>query len=155
MMYELDSNIVPQWKIALALKQNRLYRIADSFIFAVQIPDGNVGCSGSRCTNCNSKTAYCIHLCTQCGFPFVGPYGFPQISEWDQMNVLEKSELIEKIYSSENHGRITYTNVEHVPLTPNEAKRVTHYSPDDTNSFTHTHGKDPSAFVKRSIQISS
>lgn len=106
------------------IAEAKLYRVMDSFPFALQIPDLEVGCSGSRCTNCSGAVAYCDHVCTHCFAPFVGPYGLPQINEWLQLNVADKLNYARDMYWKNNHARIAYENVPHAPLNMGEAVKI-------------------------------
>ena len=108
-----------------ALKENRLFKIGNSFLFAVQIPDDTVGCSGSRCSNCNTAVAYSNQRCKNCGFPFVGPFGFPQFLVWETLSSEQKRIAVEDVYAHEgNRGRLLCTNVKFVPLTVEELQRI-------------------------------
>jgi hypothetical protein len=100
----------------------KVFRVDDSFFFAAQIPDNSVGCSGSRCSNCGAKTAYCVQICRECDLPFVGPCGFPQISGWEKLSLGEKTKMVKEIYRHEDkqRGRLGYKNIASVPLTPEE-----------------------------------
>jgi hypothetical protein len=106
-----------------AVREGRLFRVGRSFLFSAQIPDDSVGCSGSRCSNCNSETAYCVEICEHCTLPFVGPFGFPQLPVWNQLSLEEKNRSVQEVYMSDNHGRLGSTNVESIPLNPRELER--------------------------------
>jgi hypothetical protein len=121
-----------------------LFKVGNSFKFAVQIPDDTIGCSGSRCGNCNSKVAYCDQLCSQCKLPFVGPFGFPQLPKWQSMTADEQRTMVEEIYSMDsNHGRLTCTNVLPIPLHPNEVQGIERLTGHDAKLFLSFHGINP------------
>jgi hypothetical protein len=123
-----------------ALEENRLFKIGNSFLFAVQIPDDTIGCSGSRCSNCNGSVAYCNHRCEYCGFPFVGPFGFPQLPVWETFSSEQKRTAVEDVYAHRsNRGRLLYTNVEFVPLTSDELRKVEHLSGGEAEHFCSAH----------------
>ena len=123
-----------------ALQEGRLFKVSGSFIFAAQIPDDSVGCSGSRCSNCNNKAAYCNQRCLWCGFPFIGPSGFPQIFEWSSLVLEAKKDLIERVYRSfSSKGRLGYSNVEYVPLTSEDLKLIEELNEEDAKHFSSTH----------------
>ena len=81
-----------------ALRENRVFKIGDSFHFAVQIPDDSVGISGSRCSNCGSEVAYCHQICRQCKLPFIGPFSFPQLPDWESLTPDKKRTMVEEVY---------------------------------------------------------
>ncbi len=125
---------------AEALREMRLFKVGSSFLFAVQIPDDSVGCSGSRCSNCNNTVAYCEQRCTSCGFPFIGPSGFPQFSKWKTLDSSRKRILVEDVYASGvSRGRLGYSNVEFVPLTVRELSRVERLEGCDARHFISAH----------------
>ena len=128
-------------KINKAIYENKLFKIEDSFLFAVQIPDNSVGCSGSRCSYCEKEVLYGDHVCQHCKTPFIGPFGFPHIKIWERMLWWEKWKKVGEIYSHyPNYGRIAYTNVLHFPLNPNELKKVDKLSDNEFyNYFCKTH----------------
>lgn len=127
-----------------ALQENKVFKIGNSFVFAVQIPDDSVGCSGSRCSNCNNESAYCYHICRQCKLPFIGPSGFPQLSDWESLTPDKKRRMVEEVYCHyNNRGRLAYTNVEFVPLTLDELKEVERLKDRDVKLFLSTHEVDP------------
>ena len=125
------------------MEQGKLFKVDESFIFAVQIPDDSVGCSGSRCSNCNGAVAYCDQRCEHCGFPFVGPFSFPQLPRWNLRPLDEKRKLIEDAYARDNRGRLGYTNVAYVPLTPIELEKIEKLTGHDAETFTSVHGISP------------
>jgi hypothetical protein len=123
-----------------AFQKNRVFKIGSGFLFAVQIPDDSVGCSGSRCSNCSNSVAYCEQRCKHCGFPFIGPFGFPQISVWETLSPEQKRTIVEEVYVHYgNRGRLLYTNVEPVPLTSRELKKIERISEQEDEYFLSTH----------------
>lgn len=68
-----------------------------------QIPDPTRGCSASICSNCQEKVAYCHARCNGCDMPFIGPFGFPPIQEWDQLTDQEKEGLVRRVCEEEDH----------------------------------------------------
>jgi|WetSurMetagenome_2_1015567.scaffolds.fasta_scaffold45706_3 hypothetical protein len=127
-----------------AWEENKIFKIGRSFLFAIQVPDDSVGCSGSRCSNCNNSVAYCNHRCRHCGFPFVGPFGFPQIFVWETLSPEQKRTIVEDIYAHHsNRGRLLYTNVEPVPLTPKELREIERLMHRDADYFRSTHSISP------------
>jgi len=131
-----------------ALKSQRLFKANNSFLFAAQIPDDSVGCSGSRCSNCGNKTAYCNQRCFWCGFPFIGPFGFPQISEWELLSKGEKGALVEGIYHQHDNGRMGYVNVDWVPLTEAELSEIELLDIEKAHYFKSTHSVSPKEIRK-------
>lgn len=126
------------------LRKNKVFKIGNSVLFAVQIPDDSVGCSGSRCSNCNSKAAYCHQICRQCKLPFIGPFGFPQLPDWESLTLDEKSTMVEEVYCHHSHrGRIEYVNVDFVPLTSDELNEVEKLQHRDARFFLLTHEVAP------------
>jgi len=108
-----------------AIQENRIFKIGSSFLFAVQVPDDSVGCSGSRCSNCSNAVAYCNHRCKHCGFPFIGPFYIPQLSAWEILSSEQKRTIVEDVYAHRsNRGRLLYTNVKPVPLTLKELEKI-------------------------------
>lgn len=144
-------------KLDEALRENKAFKIGEGFIFAAQIPDDSIGCSGSRCSNCNSKTAYCIQMCEECGLPFIGPFGFPQLPEWESLTLEQKRKLVEKVYFHDAHrGRLVATNVRPVPLTRGELHDVEAYYDIPgfaplAGTFLSAHGVSPQEIGKRLI----
>lgn len=124
---------------ARALKEMKLFKVRDSFVFAVQIPDDSVGCSGSRCSNCDNSVAYCNQRCLWCGFPFIGPSGFPQIMKWRTLPAIIKNDLVEAVYMRRNKGRLGYSNVAFVPLTSKELEIVESLKGQAAEYFLSTH----------------
>lgn len=106
-----------------AIEKGKLFRVGNSYLLAAQIPDDSVGCSGSRCSNCESNTAYCEEICGQCELPFVGPFGFPQLPSWKKMSVERRIKKVEKVYDSKNHGRLGCGNAYLIPLNPSELEK--------------------------------
>jgi len=128
---------------AKALQEMKLFKVGSSFIFAAQIPDDSVGCSGSRCSNCNNMAAYCEQRCLWCGFPFIGPSGFPQFPEWKALSLAIKKELVEDTYMRSGKGRLGYSNVEFVPLTSEELHLIESLSGRDVEHFLSAHSISP------------
>ena len=135
--------------IEKALQERRIFKIGNSFLFAAQIPDDLVGISGSRCSNCNNETSYCHQRCRQCGFPFIGPFRFPQFLKWRILSLGEKSIIVEDIYAHDyNRGRLGYVNVEFVPLTEKELKKVEELKNHNANLFLSAHSISPQEIRK-------
>jgi len=125
-------------------QSNQSFKVGHSFKFAVQIPDDTVGCSGSRCGNCNNKVAYSDQLCSQCNLPFVGPFGFPQLPKWRSMTADEQRIMVEDIYSMDpNHGRLVSIGLLSIPLHPNEVRGVEKLTDDNAELFFRTYGINP------------
>jgi len=131
------------------LEEGRAFQIGKTFWFAAQIPDDKVGCSGSRCSNCEDKTAYCVQICRTCGLPFVGPFGFPQWLKWQEMTAKEKRAAAEEVYSSSKHGRLGYTNVRFVPLTQVELAEIEALPEYEAHMFTLTHEVRPAGLRQK------
>ena len=125
-----------------ALHKGRSFKVEESFEFAVQIPDNAIGCNGSRCSNCGNEESYCHQICKECGLPFIGPFGFPQLPIWENTSLNKKKVLVLKIFTNfQNRGRLEYQGVRFIPLTPLELKEV------ETNAkqklFMGVHGVSP------------
>lgn len=130
--------------LSKALQENKIFKIGNGFLFAVQIPDDSVGCSGSRCSNCGNEAAYCYQTCRQCKLPFIGPLGFPQLPDWESLTLDEKRTMVEEIYCHhDNRGRSGYANVEFVPLTFDELNKVEKLQYHDAELFLLAHKVDP------------
>ncbi|PCI28211.1 hypothetical protein COB55_04265 [Candidatus Wolfebacteria bacterium] len=127
----------------------KVFAVDKSCRFALNIPDNEVGCSGSRCSSCGGKVVYCNHLCKHCKLPFVGPFGLPQLPEWNLLESSAREELAQQIFHSTNHGRMTYSNVDSVPLTQLEAKIVAGPTEDEVSGFEQTHGESPLEIARR------
>ena len=84
---------------------SRLFVIGDN-IFPAQIRDSKRGCSASICTNCFEPIAYSTQKCRCCNFELIGPFGFPEIEVWQKLSEFEKRRLVEKVYCSNNHGKL-------------------------------------------------
>lgn len=69
-------------------------------VVAAQIPDDTLGCSSSRCSNCEEPTVYCQQVCANCGMVMIGPFGFPQFSEWQNMTVEERQEMVNNVVAT-------------------------------------------------------
>src|SRR3989344_8637862 len=120
-----------QDEVEKAIKEQRVFKIGKSFLFTVQIPDNSGGISGSRCLNSGGKVAYCEQVCKHCKLPFVGPFGFRQITEWGKLSPADKEIMVVDIYiTEENQGRLG-SNVLPFPLHPSEMRRVEKLSEDD------------------------
>ena len=127
-------------EILRAIHESRVFKIGNSFLFAVQIPDDSVGGSSSRCSNCNNKTVYSNQICRKCQLPFIGPFGFPQLPKWEALSPKEKRTMVEEIYCHcNNRGRIEYTNAENVPLTLGELAKVEGLRYHDADLFLSAH----------------
>lgn len=130
--------------IRMAIQESRIFKIGYSFLFAVQIPDDSVGISGSRCSYCDNKTAYCEQICRQCKLPLIGPFGFPQLPKWESLTPEKRKTMVEDIYCHKNdRGRLGYVNVEPVPLTKEELRKVEKLEHHDANLFHLTHDVTP------------
>jgi hypothetical protein len=125
------------------LEEFKIFQIGNSFIFAAQIPDDSVGCSGSSCTNCGGPVAYCNQVCRGCGLPLIGPLGFPQIGNWVSLPVNGRRSVVESVYYRLDHGHLGYANVPSVPLTPDEAERIKTVWRHESEIFRSTHGVSP------------
>lgn len=127
-----------------AVRESRIFAVGSSFLFAAQIPDDLVGCSGSRCSNCNGAVAYCQQRCKHCGFPFVGPFGFPQITEWQALSPSQKRTMAEDMYAHRSkRGRLEYVDIKFIPLNPWELGEIERMSDRDAEYFLSAHGIDP------------
>lgn len=116
-------------KISDGINEDRIFKIGNSFYFAVQVPDDSVGCSGSRCSSCGGEVACCHHVCKHCKMPFIGPFGFPQLLIWEKMTSDKKWQNVREVHSCvKNSGRLTYTNVLPFPLNPEELNKVDNLS---------------------------
>ncbi len=125
--------------------KNKSFTIGSSFRFAVQIPDDSVGCSGSRCSNCDGKGAYCNHICRHCLFPLIGPFSFPQIHIWQAMGPDEQLKRVEDAYChAKDRGRLMYANVMAFPLNEYDLANVEGLDSHDSDLFSDTHGVTPS-----------
>lgn len=123
-----------------SIQERRAFKIGNSFVCAVSIPDKSVGCSGSRCSNCNSPSSYCYQICRTCKMPFIGPFGFPQINTWKTMTLKERGMLAKKIFlEKERHGRLGYVNVAYIPLVRDEAKKILALDSRALNTFLRVH----------------
>ena len=118
----------------------RLYRVDDSMIFAVQIPDDSVGCSGSRCSNCDGAVAYCEQICKHCYMPLIGPTCLPQIDRWRLLSREERKVRVKFVFGCKDHGRHGYANVLSIPLTEEELNQFEKASPQDQKSVQRVHG---------------
>lgn len=129
--------------ISKALQEGRAFKVSGSCVFAAQIPDESVGCSGSRCTHCDGQAAYCDQICRYCKLPFIGPVGFPQFTRWKRLGSIEKLTLVDKVYRVPNRGRLEYANVKNVPLTLDEAKGIVILTGNEAAAFYEVHKMDP------------
>lgn len=130
-------------ELAQAMIDGRAFKIMSSFVFAAQIPDDSVGCSGSRCSNCEGSTAYCEQFCRNCGLPFVGPSGFPQWTEWQNYEPEKRKGLVTKVFFYTDRGRLGYANVAYVPLGEQELCEVEKLSGHEATLFAETHSVEP------------
>lgn len=89
----------------IALPQIQVF-IVDGYEFAVQVPDNSVGCSGSRCTNCNGPVAFCDYHCQHCFKEFIGPFGFPQLLNWRSMTAQEQIETVARVHQNPGKGQL-------------------------------------------------
>jgi hypothetical protein len=137
-----------------ALREGRIFHVGGSFLFAAQIPDDTVGCSGSRCSNCNEGVAYCNQRCEHCGFPFVGPSGFPQFPKWRTSSLEQRMMFAYDVYLHySDRGRLGYQNVAYVPLTPEELEETEKIADDQEDLFSLTHSISPKE-IKRTLFMS-
>jgi len=126
------------------MEAGKAFKIGNSFVFAAQIPDNSVGCSGSRCSNCGNSTAYCDQICRCCNLPFVGPAGFPQFITWKMATPQEKKNMVLQVYChNRDRGRLGYANVEYVPLSPSELREIERLTDREAHNFQLTHGHAP------------
>lgn len=108
-----------------AMQKGGIFKVDNSFPFAVQIPDNLVGYAVSRCSNCNNKVTFYEHLCIHCKSPFVGPLGFPQFSTWKTWHLDKKKEIVQNIYCQPpKRGRLGQVGVNFFPLTLDELIKV-------------------------------
>ena len=130
--------------IELGIREGRIFKIGYGFYFAAQVPDNTVGRSGSRCSYCNAKNVYCEQVCKHCSLPFIGPFYFPQLPEWEAIEPDERRRLVEEIYCHKsNRGRLLCTNVADVPLTREELREVEKIQFHDADLFRSSHGMPP------------
>ncbi|MCK5286041.1 MAG: hypothetical protein KAJ58_02335 [Candidatus Pacebacteria bacterium] len=126
------------------LQKGRSFKVEGSFKFAVQIPDNAIGCSGSRCSNCDNKEVYCHQICKECGLPFVGPFGLPQLPIWESMSFSKRKALVLKIFKhKKNRGRMEYIGIRFIPMTPRELLRIETLDEKGAESFLCVHGVSP------------
>ena len=126
-------------------KWGRVFKVNNGFFFVVNIPDDLVGCSGSRCSHCGSKSAYCYQVCKKCNLPFIGPFGFPQIIVWRSLAIEKRKSIVEEIFiNTGDRGRLGYVGMPPVPLTFDELgvfmKNTYEYC---ESSFSDVHGVIP------------
>jgi len=100
-----DCGNSPDITIEQRVKDFRLFVVADD-IFPIQIRDSKRGCSASICSNCFEPIAYSTEKCRCCQFETVGPFGFPEIEEWQKLIDYDKRRLVERVYCSEKHGKL-------------------------------------------------
>lgn len=124
-------------------EEGKVFTIGKSFALAAQIPDDSQGCSASRCSNCNGVVAYCHNICEHCGLPFVGPFGIPNILEWQTLSTADKRTWVEEVFSSPNHGRLGIVNAPCVPLNPREAVLLRDLKPDERRLYMLAHKVEP------------
>ena len=124
-----------------AVTECRIFKVGNSFPFAVQIPDNEVGISGSRCTYCGSSVAYCEQICKHCDLPLIGPTGFPQLPEWRKLSTSEKLMLVEEVYTQDRDaGRLGYPNARNVPLNFSDLETIECLRDEDARLFKSAHG---------------
>lgn len=124
-------------------RKGLIFKIDNSFYFAAQIPDETVGISGSRCSNCNTNTAYCRQVCKNCNLPLIGPFGFPQLNKWNTLKLDEKKVLATATYYKKRSGRAESAGIMDVPLSKDELLKVKTMSPDRFYSFKDSYGFSP------------
>lgn len=139
--------------IRASLANGGLFRVGNSFFFAVNVPDNSVGCSGSRCSNCLEKTAYCEHLCSNCGFPFIGPFGVPQIAIWEQLSPRQKMTVVENVWDGWTKGRLIIANHRFFPLTPGELHEITRSDIQTLALFEYLYGMLPQEIERSPITV--
>lgn len=110
---------IRKWFLERGVKQGKVFKLEDTFYFAVQVPDETVGCSGSRCSNCNTRVDYSEQFCENCQLPFIGPHGVQQIEQWKQLSPEGRNLLVKTVFEKKNHGRIVSSGAA-FPLTPEE-----------------------------------
>ncbi len=133
-------------ELDIRLQEGRVFSVGKSFIFAVQIPDDSQGCSASRCSNCETVVAYCHMVCKNCGFPLVGPFGFPQLPQWQSLTLADRRVEVEEVYCHHgNYGRLRWVNVPHVPLHFREAAALKALNCDEAERYRRVHGIEPDA----------
>jgi hypothetical protein len=129
-----------------------VFRVDKSFAFTVQIPDSSLGENRSRCANCACETAYREQICRECGLPFIGPLGFPEMRTWTNVTSEEKEDFIVIIFTQgKNRGRLTYEHVTDIPLTYDELLKIERLEGLDVELFHHTHGVHPSLLAETLI----
>lgn len=128
-----------------------VFRVADSFCFAAQIPDKTVGISGSRCSHCGTEAAYCFQVCRQCHLPFVGPGGFPELSTWETLSLGEKQARTYEVFVSTKHGRVGYAGVHEIPLSPLEARSLRRMTRDEEWLFAEVHKITFEEFLRKAV----
>ncbi len=119
------------------------FKVGDSFRFTAQIPDDSVGCSGSRCSECGAKSAYCEQFCSTCNLPFIGPFDFPQWSDWMKLGSVERWKLVERIFNEPSRGRLGSVNVLSIPLVPQEVSAVEKLAGHEYHLFKNFRRLDP------------
>ncbi|MCK4918722.1 MAG: hypothetical protein KAS02_02975 [Candidatus Pacebacteria bacterium] len=125
-----------------AFQQGRSFQIEGSYKFAIQIPDNAVGRSGSYCSNCGNEESYCHQVCRECGLPFIGPFGLPQLPAWGSLSLNKKKALVLEIFTNfKNRGRMEYEGVRFIPLTPAELAEVEKNGVEEL--FLGVHGVSP------------
>ena len=130
-----------------SLADGTVFKIAGSYVFALNIPDDDIGMAGSRCSHCETAGAYALHLCRGCGLPLAGPYGLPQWSDWTHTNQKKREDYARYTFDNESHGRIKYHNVAHVPLSSHEAQHLQDMTHTEERLFKIAHGKSLSEFM--------
>lgn len=119
-----------------AMQKGKIFKVENSFPFAVQIPDNSVGYGGSRCSNCNNEATYYEHLCTHCKSPFVGPFGFPQFLTWKTWHLDKKREAVQSIYCQPpKRGRLGRVEANFFPLTLDELIQIENLDVLSTDDF--------------------
>lgn len=137
-----------------ALRKNRIFRVGKSFLFAVNIPDDTIGISGSRCSNCGSPGAYCIQRCRHCGFPLIGPFGFPQLPTWKIISPEQKITMVKEVFAqASKRGRIEYLGISSIPLTAEELNAVEHLPREEDAAFSHVHKIAPKEIRKTLLSL--
>lgn len=75
-------------------------------MFAVALRQKRRGCSASVCGNCHEPVAFADGSCPNCQLPFIGPFGMPELDEWERMSPRAKEKLARKIYHRPKQGRL-------------------------------------------------
>jgi hypothetical protein len=119
------------------------YRFAnvDSVAFTLQIPDGDISISSSRCCVCGDKVSYAEQMCKQCGFTFIGPFGFPKWKMWNALSEQTQNNFVSHVFFvRRNRGRLHCSGVPFLPLTKKEVEVVEMLEGDEATVFENVYG---------------